>query len=375
MLPFPLVCSDMAVTIVAVADSNSCLKWNAALLRQVPDDWERSLVILAGPLLPSDDQFEVALHAGLPAVLDLAALSVRLRELQPDIVLLSLSGPLITVVVRAIIAATDRRPIIVTGLPGISIPATRIAITDRAKADLFVLHSHREVREFIALADPIHTRLRFALTTFPFLPKRAPGQRADGDVIFAAQATVPAARADRLVLLGWLADAARRHPYRRVVINDHESRFEKGRGYGGYADLLSELFQPPPSNLVVAVASMADHLGTAAALVTVSSTAAIEAVALDVPVLILGEFAATDSVFVGSGLIGGQADLVAGRFRHANAGWIFDNYFHNEEDNDWLDQLDWLLARRRPGEQFEDVPRRAASSLFSVWRMLRRAHR
>lgn len=364
----------MGLSIVAIADSDSHIQWGATLLQQVPDHWERSVVILANELNQSGDQSESASRIGQPKILDRAALSAYLRELQPDVVLLSLSGVLVRAVVRSIMAATDRRPVIVTGLPGISIPPTRRAIAHRSQADLFVLHSRREVREFIGLADLMHERQRFALATLPFLPKRTPGHRADGDVIFAAQSEVPVGKTDRLVLLGWLAEAARRHPYRRVVV---KVRAESGAlaQQCGYVALLRELSPPAPSNLVVATGAMGAHLETAAALVTIGSTAAIEAVALDVPVLILDDFGVSsemaNSVFVGSGLIGGHSDLVAGHFRHANAGWISDNYFHGAGGDDWLDQLDGLLALRQAGTFALKKPHRAALGRL-LWRAVNR---
>ena len=46
------------------------------------------------------------------------------------------------------------------------------------------------------------------------------------DLVFAAQAKVPAAREDRVRLLGWLVDAARRRPSRRVVVKVRARRGE-----------------------------------------------------------------------------------------------------------------------------------------------------
>ena len=349
------------IRVITVADSDSYVKWGGALLAQMPADWDRSLLVLASPVLPSGEQLAAAFAVsdpgiGRPMVVDLAALAVRIAEEQPDVVLLSLRGPLVAVAVRAIVVAAPRRPVLVTGLPGISVPATRLTIAHRTQADLFVLHSRREVREFSELALRMKVDQDFALATFPFLPHRTPGHRADGDVIFAAQATVPWGKADRLALLGWLAEAARRHPYRRVIITVRAALGEKQTNAetDDYARLIAQLKPRAPSNLVVDGGAMADHLVRAAALVTVSSTAAIEAVSLEVPVLAIDDFGMSsgliNTVFDGSGLFGNNADLVEGRFKHANAEWLDDNYFHGVGNDDWVARIVELLEMREAGQ-------------------------
>jgi len=345
--------------VLAVADSDSYLKWGAALLDRAPQEWERSLAILASPVLPSPDQIESALAGGsapAPVIMDLSALAVRVTESEPDVVLVAVRGPLVKVVVRAIVGAAARRPVIVSGLPGISIPATRMAIAHRAQADLLVLHSRREVREFGVLAEWIGCEQRFALATLPFLlaDRHRESRRHTGDVIFAAQAKVPRSREDRVTLLRWLAEAARSDPARRVVVKVRAAAGEAQTHAEehDYAELISALEEVPP-NLVVEGGPMGRHLAGAGALVTVSSTAAIEAVAMRVPVLALDDFGVSpeliNPVFEGSGLLGGSADLVAGRFGSPDREWLLDNYFHGAEHDDWVERIEELLALREAG--------------------------
>ncbi|MCU1525128.1 MAG: hypothetical protein JWO18_2022 [Microbacteriaceae bacterium] len=349
------------VRILTVADSDSYVKWGAALLERAPAEWEKSLLVLATPVLPSAEQLSAALvgvgsDLGQPAIVDLSALAVRVARMQPDVVMLSVRGPLVKVAIRAIIGAATRRPVIVTGLPGISVPASRRAIAYRAQADLFVLHSHREVREFAELAEVMGIEQRFGLATLPFLPRRDPSRGQDGDVIFAAQAKVPWEKSDRIALLSWLAESARRHPYRRVVVKVRAARGERQTHVErhDYADLIDELDRPAPHNLVIAGGAMADHLAGAAALVTISSTAAIEAIALDMPVLIVDDFGVNkrliNTVFEDSGLFGNSGDVVEGRFKRAEPGWLEDNYFHAVEHDDWTSELEELLVLREAGQ-------------------------
>lgn len=355
--------------VLAVADTDSYVKWGAALLDRAPEAWQRELLVLASPARPTRAQLGAALagtrfaepggrasaaSAALEArVAGLDDIARRVAEWRPDVVLLSVRGPVVRVVLRAALAAASARPIFVSGLPGISIPATSRALAYRAQCDLLVLHSRREVREFGALAERMGLQQRFGLATLPFLPHRDDRHGRDGgDVIFAAQAKVPQTREQRIELLGWLAESARRAPWRRVVVKvrgtkgepqTHPERYD-------YADLLAELDPPAPANLVVEGGAMSAHLAGAAALVTVSSTAAIEAIAVGVPVLALDDFGVSRSlinpVFLGSGLLGSSRDLIAGRFRQPAPEWLDDNYFHAAEDADWATAVERVVRER-----------------------------
>jgi hypothetical protein len=105
-----------------------------------------------------------------------------------------------------------------------------------------------------------------------------------------------------------------------------------------------------PENLVVLDGPMSGHLERAAALVTVSSTAVLEAIAVGVPALLLDDFGVgpkqINTVFVGSGLFGDAHALAAARWREPEPAWLDDNYFHGEEHDDWERQLLELVAAR-----------------------------
>ena len=71
-----------------------------------------------------------------------------------------------------------------------------------------LLHSHREVAGFTALAAELDVPHTFGLATLPFLPPGPPAVAdppADGPPVFAAQAKVPVRREDREQILLALA--------------------------------------------------------------------------------------------------------------------------------------------------------------------------
>jgi hypothetical protein len=348
------------VKLVAVADSDSYVKWGAATLDRSPRGWEREFLIIRTPALPSESQLKSAVSgtswAATPLrIVDLADLAALIAREKPDAVMLCLRGPVVRVVVRAIVATSRPRPFIVSGLPGIAIPETLHALYYRSQVDMLILHSKREVTAFTGLAQRLGIKQDFGLATLPFLPARNEKDRGGGDIIFAAQAKVPKLLRERRAVLGWLAETARQHPDRRVVV--------KLRGLAGEAqthverhpyDVMLQAEEDVPDNLVVSTGPMADHLERAAAVVTISSTAAIEALALGVPALLIDNFGVSGGlinvVFEQSGLLRPADDLIAGRFQTPNEHWLDENYFHAPSDETWVSMIEAGVARRNAGE-------------------------
>ncbi len=347
--------------VIGVVDSDSFVKWGAATLSRATG-WDVDLVLIESDVSATDRQVDIALlHTAFEGRtvrrLSLRGLVDLIRTEQPDGVFVSTRGPVAEVVISELLAlGRSTRPVLLTGLPGISIPAKWKGIFLRAQADVFVLHSHREVAAYRELALTHGVEPAFALATLPFLTDTATESPAEPAprtrVVFAAQATVPADRGDRLRILSWLRTLANRHRDLDVVI--------KVRGLAGDPQTHHEhypfdtlLTGPTPDNLRVATGSMAVHLGHAAGLVTVSSTAAIEAIAAGVPVILLDDFgvdpALINTVFEGSGLLASKDDLMAARFRHPNPDWLQQNYFHPAEEDDWIQRSEEAFAARDLG--------------------------
>lgn len=340
--------------IVALADSDSYVKWGAALVGALPAEWQRDLLVVDSPIAVSDAQLVAAVAGsgiGMPERVTYATLPSRLAELRPDAVLVATVGPVGRVLLR-LVARLEPRPVLVSGLPGISIPATSKALHFRRQADLFVLHSRREVREFAALAATRGLEQRFGLATLPFTDRRL---AAGDDLVFAAQAVVPRIRDDRLEVARTLRDAALADPTRRVVVKLRALPGEASTHAEShpFPELVDEL-GPRPDNLVFVTGPMAHALDTAAGVVTVSSTALLEAVARGIPVIALDDFGVSDAlintVFAESGLLAGRDAVIARAFRHPDAGWLDDNYFHAPEAADWDVALTELVVARRAGE-------------------------
>ena len=419
--------------VVAIADADSFVKWAASLLTGV-SGVRRHLLIVDTPLTVSREQERTAL-AGT-AFTDAEVTRLTFDEVrgwlsghQPDAVVLAGRGAFVRLM-GAQIDRLEKRPVVVGGLPGMSIPAQRGALEYRKHCDLVVLHSHRERRAFAELGERIGVRVPLGLATLPyaapaerpsFVERVAPAsfveraeraeagtqshtrfdsvgsavltQRAGGmsesavlagvagraqatrrppatDLVFAAQAMVPVERHERAAIADILVRAAEANPRRRVVVKLRSRRGEAETHLE--RDAYADLFSSRPANLVFSYQPMAAALERAEGLVTVSSTAAVEALAAGVPVIALDTFGVSkqllNTVFIGSGLLGSGEEVVRRQFRHPHPGWMWENYFHPASESDWWPNVEALIAQRRAGTLApRPVPPPRGGALHAAW--------
>ncbi len=410
---------EPGLRVVAIADADSFVKWSASLLASVAGIRPR-LLLVTTPLTVSAAQERTALAGTGIRPEDVARVEFRdaeqwLARERPDVVVLAGRGPFVRLMGR-VIDALPERPVTVSGLPGMAIPAQRGALEYRRHTDLLVVHSHREERAFAELGRHTGVHVPTGLATLPFARGRermlatdrdrvralsfaggaahatagatagatlaerpresaehAPSarRRAATDIVFAAQALVPVERSERQKIAEMLVRAAEVDPQRRVVVKlrSRPGEAETHLEHDSYTGLFAGR---RPENLVFSYASMAEALETAAGLVTVSSTAAIEALALGVPVIALDSYGVRKSllntVFVGSGLLGGGREVVGGRFRQPHPDWLRDNYFHPSRESTWWDRVEELVALRRAGGlPARRVPAARGGMLHEAW--------
>ncbi|MDH2429556.1 DUF6716 putative glycosyltransferase [Sphaerisporangium sp. TRM90804] len=435
--------------VLAVADSDSYLKWAAGLLDQLPSGWSSTLTVVRTPILPSPAQVAAAVsgtRAGAhepPVVVSARALRRIAERTRPDAVLVACTGPVVDVLVSEVLAGLVPRPVFVSGLPGISIPATEKAWLFRGACDLFVVHSGKEVEEFGRIGKELGAAGSVGLARLPYLdhgaarpaapaplppaaptgPGPAPGVtaaaasgavvptvpagqapapgataagaaavpgvvvpaavvpgRAAGDVvpgavvpaegmaplaspaadrvIFATQAKVPRRREERESILLALAALADARPDLDVVVKLRalESERQTHNERHHYERLWRSLVETGavrPGAVRFAAGPMHEHLARASAFVTVSSTAALEAIAGRVPLLVLSDFGVSaemiNLVFEDSGCLGTLDDLARGEFRQPTAAWCDANYFHDPALSDWTGRLAALVERSHTG--------------------------
>lgn len=342
--------------LLTLSDSDSYLKWAVGLTAAAPAAWGVRHLVLDNVLAPSDGQIR-GVHHDYPDRPIRRVTAVRLartvRRLDPDVLLLAATGPALEAMVDLLTwggVLGRKRPGLATGLPGIGFPANELAVHHRRACDVLVVHSHRE-RAAYAEVTRRTGGPDLALAALPFLATVTPADPGGRDVVFAAQALVPPEAEQRravLVALASLPPALTPVVKVRALAGERQAHNEALPYDRVWAGLPGT---PHNRRVEFRGGSMAAALRHAAGFATVSSTAALEALAAGVPTLVLDEFGVSDalinSVFVDSGLLGGLDRLTAADFAHPRPDWLADNYFHAAADNDWVDCFARLAELRR----------------------------
>lgn len=375
--------------ILAVADSDSYFKFACATLDALGAGWDRRVVLARTPILPTTEQRAAAvagtfLQDGPPTtVLPVGSLGPLLDG--ADLVLAAATGPVVQQLFHGVSArhlrraarGSGQRPAgrttaLVSALPGVAYPATEKAMRFRALGDAFITHSRAEARDFsgvlarLGSPQPLLTaRLPFLRTAGAPSPDPTPVQA----VVFAAQAKFPVERGQRERVLEALARTSRAHPGADVVVKlraragepqTHREEFP----YDQLWDALAARGRVGAGEVRFVTGPMAEVLRPGTLLATVSSTAVLEAVDRGLPALVLGDFGVGpelyNGVFTGSGLIGCLDDLEALAVRHADDGWLRENYFHPPGTATATDLLE--LARRGRAGSLSTSPGAVASA-------------
>lgn len=418
------------IRILSVSDSESYLKWATQLLSTLPDV-EGRVFLIDSPILPTDEQIAAAVagtdwqHREIP-VISRADLAQIIADHAPDIVLGAATGPIVAQVFLTAHTHADR-PALVSGLPGMGLPASGKGMNYRRLMDAFIAHSFAEVSAYTEASARAQVPCEVLLARLPMLrsagiPRLAtsptaeaappsPGAgsfasassaagipQTDGaghasagalqadspsasstgaapteapetprTLVFAPQAKVPAERTDREAIITALAEFADRHQDSTTVIKmrSRPGEFETHHEQHSYFEILEDLRArrvPGAERIELGYGPLSDFLSADSALVTVSSTAALESIDRGVPTLLISDFGFTaellNEVFASSGATGTLAEVAAGTIGFPDPEWLAENYFH-PDDGQLRRNLGLLATRARTGQ----LPNRRSAML------------
>jgi hypothetical protein len=355
--------------VLVVADSDSYLKLATTFLHRLGPGWDRRVVLARTPVMPTDEQILAAFEGTDldPADLEVLALNqFNSQTIGEDLVFAAATGPVVAELYARILRtepANNRRTALISALPGVAFPATRKGWNYRRPGDGFICHSHAEARDFsfMNLDDDGH-QPTIMVSKLPFLrstgfPTQVPGTIKR--LVFAPQAKVPFGKAEREQILISLERTARLNPGLEVLVKLRARAGEPQTHLEAYPyDLLFEQLVRAGTlgkvtHLQFVTGSMAEVLSKESALVTVSSTAALESLDRGLPTMVLSDFGVNaqmiNVVFESSGLLGSLDDLEALNFAPANKPWLRENYFHRV-DNTFNESLMILAQRARDGQ-------------------------
>ncbi|MFJ6613156.1 DUF6716 putative glycosyltransferase [Streptomyces sp. NPDC091289] len=332
-----------ALRVAVLADSDTRWKWGALTARRLtagadgPDarPVEVSGLLLRGRATPTPRQLAEVGEVGIDAerVREVTAVEFlhTVREERYDLVVLALVGGGVQAMLHGL-AALDlpRRPVVVTGYVGVVYEKLADGLLLRHGADVVLANSAHDAERFRAVYEGVGADAS-AVTeaALPFLggaPYRAEEGR--DTVVFAAQPSVPASRADRTYLLRRLVEHARLHPRREVLLKlrskpgEHTTHIEELP----YQKLAQKLPGGLPPNFRLVYGHMGEVLDRTDLLVTVSSTAALESLHRRIPTAILTDLGVRETLgnhhFVGSGLLTSWDRLDGGIRPRPDGEWV-----------------------------------------------------
>ncbi|WP_053707789.1 DUF6716 putative glycosyltransferase [Streptomyces sp. NRRL B-3648] len=326
-----------SLRVAVLADSDTRWKWGALTAqRLMPAAAGIRLdgYLLRGRATPTARQLrEVGVRAdSLREVTGVEFLRAMTEDPEDryDVLVLALVGGGVQAMLHGLRAAwgSGPRPVVVTGYVGVVYEKLTDGLLLRHGADLVLANSRHDADRFRTVYEGVGADAS-AVTevALPFLGGTPyTGGHDPFTVVFAAQPSVPDNRRDRAYLLGRLVEHARRHPEREVLLKlrskpgEHTTHIEELP----YQKLVQG--QDPPANFRLVYGHMGEVLDRTDLLVTVSSTAALEALHRRIPTAVLTDLGVREVLgnhhFTGSGCLASWDQLDAGHRPVPDEEWV-----------------------------------------------------
>ncbi|WP_433341957.1 DUF6716 putative glycosyltransferase [Streptomyces sp. CA-253872] len=319
-----------SLRVAVLADSDTRWKWGALTAARVTGCEEPDGFLLRGRATPTARQLrEVGVRAASLREVTANGFVRAVGETRYDVVVLALVGGGVQALVHGLRYAWQgaaKRPVLVTGYVGVVYEKLADGLLLRHGADVVLANSRDDAERFRAVYEGVGADSASVVEcALPFLQGEPATGNTDGPVVFAVQPSVPERRADRLYLLRRAAQHARLHPEREVLVKlrsrpgEHTTHIEEQP----YQKLARAIELPP--NCRLEYGHMGTILDTASLLVTVSSTAALEALHRGVPTAVLTDLGIREALgnhaFLGSGCLTSWDALDAGHLPKADPAW------------------------------------------------------
>ncbi|MFI8190603.1 DUF6716 putative glycosyltransferase [Streptomyces sp. NPDC085946] len=324
--------------VAVLADSDTRWKWGALTAQRIAsrdtggDGIRLDGYLLRGRATPTARQLdEVGVRADSLREVTAVEFLRALRDEPYDVLVLALVGGGVQAMLHGLKRVwEDRtdRPVVVTGYVGVVYEKLADGLLLRHGADLVLANSRQDAERFRAVYEGVGADAS-AVTevALPFLGGTPyTGEHDPYTVVFAAQPSVPESRRDRAYLLERLVRHARLHPEREVLLKlrskpgEHTTHLEEVP----YQKLAQRA--DPPANFRLVYGHMGEVLDRTDLLVTVSSTAALEALHRRIPTVVLTDLGIREALgnhhFVGSGCLASWDRLDAGHRPVPDEEWV-----------------------------------------------------
>ena len=254
-----------------------------------------------------------------------------------------------------------RRPILITGYNGIVYEKHIEGVLWRTGSDLIAINSTVDLDIMTNALEQLNVDLDPLCVTGLLLGQskstKLPKLQFVRQVLFATQAVVPNLRQERLFLMWALRNFAQSDPDRTVIIKPRtrpgERTFYMERF--PFEELDNELEGPRPENLIFEYGALSEYLEETDLVVSVSSTAVLEAISKGTAGAILTDLGIKESLgnhyFIGSGLLTSLRALSEGRQPKPNKDW-FESHGHgtNTSVHRLVERVHELLKAQRDAQ-------------------------
>ena len=363
----------MAPQVLLVAAYDSQLKWATSIGAEFgAQGWEYAVLVPAD-VRHSLSATQVAAVGDVP-LLRLPWAELLQRARLADCVVLAVQGPLVARFTDELellrgVTPDGHEPVVVTGWVGIIIEKLVAGYLDRAGSDVIAVNSADNLRDFTEAGHLLGIAPdNLLLSGLPLLPAR-PAPLAEGRVrtlLFADQPTVPDTPWDRAYLYVRLAEYARRHPDRTVLLKPRH-RPDEGTFHvmQDHPEAVLARMGPLPANFSVTYDSITSLLPATDLLLTISSTAGLEAIGQGVRTVFVSDLGVHEKhgnhVLVRSGLLATFDDVLADLIPRPDPAWLADVFSGDERRPtarivQRVIELTAVPARDRPSRRVADGP-------------------
>jgi hypothetical protein len=273
------------------------------------------------------------------ALLNLPWTELVSASLKVDAVVLAVHGPLVRRFCHDLFDAAEVTralpPVTISGWVGVIIEKIIAGYLERFATDIVAVNSRSELATFEAVARNLHLPTgNLALSGLPLLSGERPKPFVDTPikrVLFADQPTVPQTREDRLYIYQRLLAYARTHPDRQVVLKPRhrigEDTFHRMKFH---PEILLRGVRTAP-NFSIDYTPISEQLADLDLMLTVSSTAALEAVGAGVRTAFIADLDVREQlgnhIFLESGLLRTFDQLEKDDIGIPTENWIEDYFF------------------------------------------------
>jgi hypothetical protein len=359
---------------ILVAAFDSQLKWAATIQGALESRGFACRVIVPSDIRHAISDGQLADYGG-GAVAYMPWTELLTTALKADVVVLAIQGPQIRRFCHDLFDAVELTgavpPVTISGWVGVIIEKIIAGYLERFATDIVAVNSRSELATFETVARNLQLPTdNLLLSGLPLLPARyrqAPVDTPIKTVMFADQPTVPQTREDRLYIYQRLLAYARAHPDRQVVLKPRhrigEDTFHRMRFHPEV--LLSGVRRPP--NFSIDYTPISDRLADLDLMVTVSSTAALEAVGAGVRTAFVADLDVREQlgnhIFLGSGLLRTFDQLERDDVGVPIKSWIDDYFFDIPGVTPAQKIADRALELTEPGDRSR--PRAWHTALFA----------